>query len=181
MTVRGNGVVDLSANTRHHVATLFEERDRTAAEELLVRECAENLPLWVDASEAGLERVRFAALRVSGGNLDRLKEAIDLANTDWRDVLVAAGFANDPRAHERWQPQPFGPSVVDRWTLGETLPTVLFRVNQPVTVIAGPRRGQIGAITALIAIEPEPKYRVQVTRGEPFDAFQRWLKAVPCD
>ncbi len=37
-------------------------------------------------------RVHFAILRISGGDLHRLDEAIDLAARDWRDVLVAAGL-----------------------------------------------------------------------------------------
>jgi len=33
-----------------------------------------------------------------------LSSAIDLANLDWRDLLVEAGFANDARAHFGWEP-----------------------------------------------------------------------------
>lgn len=31
--------------------------------------------------------------------------AIALANLDWRDLLVAAGFADDIHAHARWRPR----------------------------------------------------------------------------
>jgi hypothetical protein len=48
--------------------------------------------------------VRFAALKLSEGRLDRLEEAIKLAQTDWRDLLVAAGFAHDVEAHLNWLP-----------------------------------------------------------------------------
>jgi hypothetical protein len=34
--------------------------------------------------------------------LDALIQAIELAQTDWRDLLVAAGFAVDVHAHELW-------------------------------------------------------------------------------
>jgi hypothetical protein len=51
-----------------------------------------------------LERIRFSVLELSGGNIDKLKRAITLAQKDWRDILVAAGFANDPLAHKTWNP-----------------------------------------------------------------------------
>jgi hypothetical protein len=50
----------------------------------------------------GLERVRFAALKASGGTIKGLRNAIELAYTDWRDLLVSADFAHDATAHERW-------------------------------------------------------------------------------
>jgi len=33
-----------------------------------------------------------------------LLEAIELAKADWRDLLMAAGFGEDVRAHEFWIP-----------------------------------------------------------------------------
>lgn len=49
-----------------------------------------------------VERIRSAAIRVSDGKLDALEQAIALAALDWRDLLVAAEFANDANAHLRW-------------------------------------------------------------------------------
>jgi hypothetical protein len=37
-----------------------------------------------------------AALQLSGGDRAKLDAAIQLAKTDWRDLLVAAGFADTP-------------------------------------------------------------------------------------
>jgi len=48
--------------------------------------------------------VRFAALKLSEGNKDKLLRAAQLAQYDWRDLLVAAGFANDAEAHNSWAP-----------------------------------------------------------------------------
>jgi len=31
-----------------------------------------------------------------------LEAAIELANTDWRDLLMAAGFGEDLNAHQKW-------------------------------------------------------------------------------
>jgi hypothetical protein len=51
-----------------------------------------------------LERIRFAALKLSAGNLEALRSAVGLANRDWRDLLMAAGFGRDVDAHRSWHP-----------------------------------------------------------------------------
>lgn len=40
-------------------------------------------------------RIVYAILKLSGSNLIKLSEAIALAESDWRDVLVAAKLANE--------------------------------------------------------------------------------------
>ena len=35
--------------------------------------------------------------------MDKLYDAIALAQTDWRDLLVAAGFGDDVQAHKDWK------------------------------------------------------------------------------
>ena len=71
---------------------------------ILVEECGNNLPFLHNTDEAGMDRFRFAALKLSGGDLDKLRDAVRLAKTDWRDLLAAAGFANDVTAHRSWLP-----------------------------------------------------------------------------
>jgi len=97
-------MVDLSPLTKRHVAALFTPADVAEAEQLLAHECAENLLLVSDPTPSGLERLHFAALQLSDGSLTRLRDAIALAKTDWRDLLVAADFADDIHAHRRWKP-----------------------------------------------------------------------------
>lgn len=97
-------MIELSPSTRKHVAALFAPSDTEAAELLLVSRCGDRLPGMQAASPADLERIRFAALRLSGGRLPDLVEAITVAETDWRDLLVAAEFADDTTAHLRWTP-----------------------------------------------------------------------------
>jgi hypothetical protein len=41
-------------------------------------------------------------LKLGKGFTAELARAIALARVDWRDVLVAAQFANDLHAHELW-------------------------------------------------------------------------------
>jgi hypothetical protein len=97
-------MVELSALTRQHIAAVFAPEDVDEAEQLLARECAENLPVVSNPTPSGLERLRFAALRLSDGSLPRLREAIALAKLDWRDLLVAADLGHDIHAHVSWKP-----------------------------------------------------------------------------
>ena len=55
-------------------------------------------------NEFALERFRFAAPKVSAGDIEKLMKAIELAKKDRRDLLMASGFASDPTSHERWDP-----------------------------------------------------------------------------
>ncbi|MDB4971392.1 MAG: hypothetical protein JWN44_7081 [Myxococcales bacterium] len=85
------------------VARLFPPSDRAAAILLLASECNEDLP-FLDNDPGTIERVRAACLKLSEGSLEKLGDAVSLSNTDWRDVLTAANFADDPTAHLRWLP-----------------------------------------------------------------------------
>jgi hypothetical protein len=69
---------------------------------ILETECGTNLPLCDDSTPEGMERLRFAALKVSNGDMSLFREAIDLAKLDWRDLLVWAQFADDLDAHNQW-------------------------------------------------------------------------------
>ena len=97
--------VPLSRATADLLETLFSKVDRSDAQRLLVERCGSNLPGFADADPQSLERIRFAALKLSRGDLAALASAVDLANTDWRDLLVSAGFAHDVNAHKSWIPE----------------------------------------------------------------------------
>ena len=94
----------LSPETQRRLEILFHVENRSEAMRLLVEECGNNVPFCEDSNERDMERIRFAALKLSGGDLSRLREAVELAKIDWRDLLVAAGFGDDVRAHEHWIP-----------------------------------------------------------------------------
>src|SRR4051794_11600613 len=96
--------VELSDGTIRRIERLFSAADREAAARLLVSECGSNLPWYEDATPASLERVRFAALKLSEGDIPKLQDAILLAQTDWRDLLMAADFGFDVTAHSAWWP-----------------------------------------------------------------------------
>ncbi len=67
-----------------------------------MNDCGNNLPFFEDADEYGLERVRFAVIKLSRGNIKKLEEWVQAAQLDWRDVLMAAGFGKSITAHQRW-------------------------------------------------------------------------------
>ena len=69
---------------------------------MLAEECGTNLPFCETQDAAGLERVRFAVLMLSDGDLEKLGAMVEHAKVDWRDVLVWAGFGYSLTAHERW-------------------------------------------------------------------------------
>lgn len=98
----------LTQETRERLEFLFSPGSWDEATALLERECSNNLPFLEKASPTDLQRYHFAALKLSGGNLERLRRAVSVAKQDWRDLLVAAGFGNSCEAHLLWQPHKEG-------------------------------------------------------------------------
>lgn len=98
----------LSIETQAVVRALFKAEDRTEAERILAEECGNNLPLMQNSDAIQLERIRYAALKLSQGELDALRQAVQLAQTDWRDALVSAEFATNLTAHKDWAKQIVG-------------------------------------------------------------------------
>lgn len=93
----------LSEATQEKIRQLFPPEQHEETARLLRDECGNNLPLCEHWDEYGLERVRFAALKLSRGNLPELYHWVNLAKVDWRDVLMAAGFAHSVTAHKEWR------------------------------------------------------------------------------
>ena len=91
----------LTTGIGQRIAILFRPNDIQLVSSLLTDECGPSLTKYPEL----LERIRFAVLKLSPGDLNALQQAIDLAKSDWRDALVAAGFADDIKAHESWWPE----------------------------------------------------------------------------
>jgi hypothetical protein len=94
--------VPLTADTERLVELVFAPEHRAAVKDLLRSRCGAGVPLMDGASAGQLERLRFAVLRLSEGTMPELLRALDIANVDWRDVLVAAGFGSNLNAHRDW-------------------------------------------------------------------------------
>lgn len=92
----------LSPRAKELVEILFNPKDATEAAQWLEQECGNNLPFCNDHDDHKMERIRFAALKLSQGNLLKLLKAFDLARRDWRDLLKAADFGHDLSAYENW-------------------------------------------------------------------------------
>ena len=92
----------LSPLTRQLVEITFSSQDASEASHWLEQECGDNLPFCANQNEYEMERLRFAAIKLSKGDLHELLEAIDQARMDWRDLLMAAGFGYDVNAHNEW-------------------------------------------------------------------------------
>jgi len=95
-------MANLSKTTEQLVEKTFAPEERDNVCQMLIRQCGNNLPFLGDADEYRLERFRFAALKLSHGNVEALSRAVRLAQKDWRDLLMAADFGNDLQAHEKW-------------------------------------------------------------------------------
>ena len=54
----------------------------------------------------------------------------------------------------------------DRWLAGETIEGVAFGHHARVQVVEGTRAGARGIVLLLMAVEPEPRYLVQLESGE---------------
>jgi hypothetical protein len=94
----------LSPETKRRVELLFPPKDQLNAAGLLDLLCGYRIPGFKRATEEDVERVRFAALKLSEGDLGKLKRAIDLAHVDFRDLLMNAGFG-EVEAHKEWWPE----------------------------------------------------------------------------
>jgi hypothetical protein len=94
--------VELTELAHRKVRQLFSDEDQSEAIFLLEKQCGRGLPFHERAVPQDLERVRLAVLKLSDGNLSELRKQIDVARTDWRDVLCVAE-----------QPEAFKMSLVD--------------------------------------------------------------------
>ena len=97
-------MIELSELTAGLVGRLFDKPDWQEVPALLENECSDNLPLvrqW-NPTPISMERLRFAALKLSEGDVPKLRKALDLARIDWRDLLMAAGFGHQLDAHKQW-------------------------------------------------------------------------------
>jgi hypothetical protein len=95
----------ISRETEKRIALLFPPDERALVRAILSGQCGHNLPFMEHVDDAKLERFQFAALKLSEGKQDKLDSAVALAKRDWRDLLMAAGFAEDPNAHMSWLPE----------------------------------------------------------------------------
>ena len=125
---------------------------------------------------ANRERCQCAAIRFSSGRLDRLRIAVDLAATDFRDLLMAAGFG-DLESHKHWKPRRITPEIIHLWQQGLLLPDVAFELNEKVYKLSSVQRRKIksGVILSLLLLEPRPCYLVRFDSDHETETWQSEL------
>lgn len=93
--------IPLSDGAEQRLLLVFAPEERREARRMLVYECGAGIEAW-GSEPSAYDRLRFAAMKASFGRIEGLRRAIALAQTDWRDLFVEAGFAQDAKEHERW-------------------------------------------------------------------------------
>lgn len=88
------------------IEALFPPESREPAGRLIAERCGADLPLsnHMGPDPSGFDRIRFAVLKLSNGDFERLRQEIERAHIDFRDTLMAAGFGEDIHAHLQWNP-----------------------------------------------------------------------------
>ena len=92
----------LSRRTTQVVENYFSANHVADAVERLEQDCGHMIPFYEDADEFQMERVHFAIIKLSEGQINKMINAINEARIDWRDLFMAAGFGHDVKAHEEW-------------------------------------------------------------------------------
>jgi hypothetical protein len=96
---------ELSPATWERLKLIFRPEDKEKAASILMNECGTNLPHLENSTPEGLERIRFAVVKMSDGNIRDLQYMVYVAKRDWRDVLGKAGFADSFTTHLEWVPK----------------------------------------------------------------------------
>jgi hypothetical protein len=168
-------MIALSQAARGHLAALFAEKDTAQAQQLL-EECTDNPRLLRDVMRQGADRILFAMIRLSDGDLGRLQDAIALFQRDWRDLLMASDFGHSIHAHETWRPRRLDQETIDGWMTNDLPEGVTFGVEAAVEIRFGQRRGTKGTVIGLLGLEPQPRYLVELPSGETVEVGQYSLQ-----
>lgn len=94
--------IPLTPDTERLVQVVFAKEHQTSVIALLQTGCGAGVHFGPNPTPESMERLRFAVLKLSEGSMEKLTRALQVANVDWRDVLVAAGFGHDVLIHRRW-------------------------------------------------------------------------------
>lgn len=95
-------LIPLSRRCEKVAARLFDEPRCTHVKNRLLAEASENIPFHENSDSAGMDRIRFAIMKlISKPNTDE-DLIFELAKRDWRDLLVAAGFGYSADEHNKW-------------------------------------------------------------------------------
>ena len=95
------GKLELTDKTSKILNIFFSGDEKIIVTNMLKNKCGNNLPFCETFTPNQVERIRLAIIKLSEGQLERVHSAVELANTDWRDLLIAAGFYKT-NSHNEW-------------------------------------------------------------------------------
>ncbi len=94
-------MIKLSSRTLKLIKIFYEfEEEQEEVISVLENQCADNLPFCENGTPLSMERIRFSVLRLDKEH-GEFNQWVKLANIDWRDLFIAAGFG-DTDAHLDW-------------------------------------------------------------------------------
>lgn len=97
-----NNTLHITLTTRHVLRVVFPPNLWEQVETTLAIDCGpEQVHSRYFDGEA-MERIWLATLKLSDGSITAFENAVLLAQIDWRDVLLGAGFGSDLEAHIKW-------------------------------------------------------------------------------
>ena len=97
-----NNALHITLTTRDVLRAVFPPNLWERVETTLMIDCG---PVQVhsrDFDGEAMEPIWLATLKLSDGSITAFENAVLLAQIDWRDVLLGAGFGNDLDAHIKW-------------------------------------------------------------------------------
>lgn len=92
---------DPTRRVRRVISALFPPGSWDRVARVLATECTPAKLHSVGLLEPEVERIRLAVLRISEGQDRNLDRGVRMAQTDYRDALMGAGFG-DSSAHLDW-------------------------------------------------------------------------------
>jgi hypothetical protein len=97
-----NNALHITLRTRHVLRVVFPPNLWERVEKTLVIDCGPEHVHSRDFDGEAMERIWLATLKLSDGRITAFENAVLLAQIDWRDVLLGAGFGSDLEAHIKW-------------------------------------------------------------------------------
>jgi len=95
-------MLELSSRQELLLKRTFQKDNFLAAKSALEVKAGKTIPFCGNSSSEQLDRIRFAIIKLSGGCTEALDNAIELAHTDWRKLLISADFGVNPIEHDNW-------------------------------------------------------------------------------
>jgi len=94
---------------------LFEEPRRSEVIRRLLNEASEKLPFCEKRKPDDMDQIRFSIMKLIAEPKSE-DDIFKLAKEDCRDVIFAAGFANELRNHQNWYESLLGGENIEKRT-----------------------------------------------------------------